>query len=64
MMRWAIFLPMPGAAMSAFSSPVMTAIASPCGVQTERIASAAFGPTPETLMSCLKLPSSPCVAKP
>ena len=64
MMRWAIFLPMPGAAMSAFSSPVMTAIASPCGVQTESIASAAFGPTPETPMSCLKLPSSPCVAKP
>ena len=55
---------MPGAAMSAFSSPVITAIANACGVQTDKIASAAFGPTPETPMSCLKLPSSPCVAKP
>ena len=63
-MRWASFFPTPGAAVSAFSSPVMTAIVRVSGVPTERMASAAFGPTPETPMSSLKLLSSCSVAKP
>ena len=63
-MRWASFFPTPGAAVSAFSSPVMIAIVRCSGVPTERMASAAFGPTPETPMSSLKLLSSCSVAKP
>ena len=58
MIRWAIFLPMPGAAVSALASSVTTASASCWGVMADRIASAALGPTPDTLMSSLKLRSS------
>ena len=46
--RWAIFFPTPWAAVSAFSSPVMMLRARFSGVEEERIASAALGPTPET----------------
>ena len=64
MMRWAIFLPMPGAAVRAFSSPVTMAMAKDSGVPAESTARAALGPTPETPMSSLKVASSFCVAKP
>ena len=40
------------------------AIASVSGVPTDKMASAALGPTPDTLMSSLKLFSSFWVAKP
>ena len=64
MMRWAIFLPMPGAAVRAFSSPITTAMARLAGVLAERMDSAALGPTPETPSSSLKLWSSLWLAKP
>ena len=64
MMRWAIFLPIPGAAVRAFSSPITTAMDSCCGVVDDRMDSAALGPTPDTPMSILKLRSSLWLAKP
>ena len=44
--------------MRAFSSPDTTARARASGVQAERMARAAFGPTPETPNSIRKLSSS------
>ena len=64
MIRWAIFLPTPGAAVRLFSSPVTMAMARDSGVAAERMASAALGPTPLTPISSLKLFSSLAVAKP
>ena len=64
MIRWAIFLPMPGAAVRLFSSPVTMAMARDSGVEVDRMARAALGPTPETPISSLKLFSSFWVAKP
>ena len=57
-------LPMPGALVSAFSSPLSTASASPSGVLDERIDSAAFGPTPEMPSSNSKQCFSLLLAKP
>ena len=64
MIRWAIFLPMPWAAVRDLASSVTMAMASPSGVLAERMASAALGPTPDTPSSSLKLFSSFWVAKP
>ena len=64
MMRWAIFLPTPCAAVSAFSSPITTAMANCCGVVADRMDSAALGPTPDTPISSLKLRSSLWLTKP
>ena len=50
MIRWAIFLPTPWAAVRSFSSPVITARVKFCG-PADRIAIAAFGPTPLTVVS-------------
>ena len=47
-MRCAIFFPMPGACVSIFSSPVMMDSARRSGGATDRMESAALGPTPET----------------
>ena len=57
-------LPMPGALVSAFSSPVSTANANPAGVLDERMDSAAFGPTPEMPSSSSKQCFSLLLAKP
>ena len=51
MMRWAIFLPTPWAAVSIFSSPVMTARVKFWGPPAERMDMAALGPTPLTEVS-------------
>ena len=64
MIRWASFLPTPGAAVKLFSSPVTMAMARDSGVEVERMARAALGPTPLTAISSLKLFSSFAVAKP
>ena len=50
-MRWAIFLPTPGARVSSLASPVMIDRASWLVGAVLRIASAALGPTPDTLIS-------------
>lgn len=63
-MRWAIFFPMPGAAVSAFSSPVTMDRARFWGVVADRTDRAALGPTPETPMSIRKLFSSAWEEKP
>ena len=60
----AIFLPMPGARVRNLVSPVIMDSASWLGGALLRMASAAFGPTPETLSSILKQFSSSISAKP
>ena len=62
--RWAIFLPMPGAQVRAFSSPVMMDRARLAGVVADRMDNAAFGPTPETEMSWRNRFSSSWVPNP
>ena len=63
-MREAIFLPTPCAIVSVFSSCVNTASVSWSGVMTDKMASAAFVPTPETVSSSSKQRSSSRVEKP
>ena len=58
MIRWAIFLPMPGATVRASSSPVITLMARDSGVAADRMDRAALGPTPDTPMSIWKQLSS------
>ena len=51
MIRWAIFLPMPWAAVSIFSSPVITARVKFWGPPADKMEIAALGPTPLTEVS-------------
>ena len=63
-MRWASFIPTPGAFVIVLASPVAMHSESFCGSSSDRIEMAAFGPTPETDVSALKHSSSSFVTKP
>ena len=63
-MRWAIFLPMPGARVRVLTSSVKMASASWEGVVVDKMDRAALGPTPETEVSCKNSRFSSLVPKP
>ena len=62
--RCAVFSPTPGIAWKRFTSSRAIARRSSAGVEPETIASATFGPTPETPSSSSKSSRSSAVAKP
>ena len=63
-MRWASLGPTPLAAVNALWSPEEAARATFSGLITDRMASAALGPTPDTPVSILKQARWSSVAKP
>ena len=63
-MRWASLGPTPEALVKALWSPEEAARAIFSGLITERMASPALGPTPETAVSILKQSRCSSVAKP
>ena len=64
MSRSAVFFPTPGARARAVASPAAIAAAISAGRAVVRSDIAAFGPTPETVMSISKSDSSSRVSKP
>ncbi|MPN35944.1 hypothetical protein SDC9_183449 [bioreactor metagenome] len=63
-MRWPSFGPTPLAAVNAFASPADTASATRSLGNTDKMASPALGPTPDTLVSSRNICRSASVAKP